>query len=122
MKALREALQMRQADLAYLCDISPSYLSEIERGSNRRNPSSAVLSRMADALKTSTDYLLGRTDDPSPPSAKLTGEEVTAAHASPVPPGIDLAEWERKARQRLEEFIAEMRREWEEERRRRHPS
>jgi transcriptional regulator with XRE-family HTH domain len=44
--------------------IDQGYLSRLERG-EKSNPSSEVLAKLADALDVTTDYLLGRTDDPN---------------------------------------------------------
>ncbi len=48
--------------------ISPSYLSGLERGENAPN-AWPLLARLARRYRTSTDYLLGLTDDPRPASA-----------------------------------------------------
>lgn len=42
------------------------FLSDIEKG--RTMPSSATLHKLAGALNTTVDYLVGRTDDPRPPT------------------------------------------------------
>ena len=83
IRSLREAMRLRQSDLAYRCDISVSYLSEIERGN--RNPGADVLAALAEALDTSTDYLVGRTDDPAPPSGSRKAAGAMAFQLAPAP-------------------------------------
>ncbi|MDY6429600.1 MAG: helix-turn-helix transcriptional regulator [Bacilli bacterium] len=53
---LRKKAFLSQLDLAYLCEISPSYLSDLELG--KRNPSILVLSKIASNLKVSLEELL----------------------------------------------------------------
>lgn len=54
--------------------LTPQYLSDIERG--RNNPAVwPLLSRLARRYRTTTDYLLGNTEDPNPPEAQLSEEE-----------------------------------------------
>lgn len=49
-------------------DIGQSYLSTLERSSGDRVPSARTLCALAEALQTSTDYLLGMTDDSTSPA------------------------------------------------------
>ena len=65
LRALREARGLRQATLARLAGVSPALISRMEDGSRPR-AAGPVLERLAVALGTSTDYLLGLTDDPRP--------------------------------------------------------
>lgn len=65
LRALREARGLRQAALARLAGVSPALISRMEDGSRPR-AAGPVLERLAVALGTSTDYLLGLTDDPRP--------------------------------------------------------
>lgn len=41
-------------------------------------PTSLNLSMLAEVLKTSSDYLLGLTDDPTPPTKNITPESLSA--------------------------------------------
>ena len=62
---LREARELRglsQGDLADRAGLQPSAISHFETGG--RKPSFENLRRLADALSVSTDYLLGRRDEP----------------------------------------------------------
>ncbi|MDB8789639.1 helix-turn-helix domain-containing protein [Romboutsia sp. 1001216sp1] len=57
----RRYLNLNQKELAKRANITEASLSRYENG--LREPKSAVLSRLADALEVSTDYLLGLTDE-----------------------------------------------------------
>ena len=62
---LRKAREMRgldQSSLAEKSGLPPSSISHFEAGS--RKPSFLNLRRLATALEVTTDYLLGRVDDP----------------------------------------------------------
>ena len=65
LRRLREARELRgfnQAQLAELSGLRTSAVSHFETGA--RKPSFDNLKRLADTLKVTTDYLLGRVDDP----------------------------------------------------------
>jgi transcriptional regulator with XRE-family HTH domain len=49
-------------------------------------PSADKLATIADYLEVSTDYLLGLTDDPTPPKKHLTDEERLAAEIFKMSP------------------------------------
>jgi DNA-binding XRE family transcriptional regulator len=57
LKAIRKARSMSQSDLAKACGLEPSAVSHFETG--RRAPNLTNLVKLADALKTSADELLG---------------------------------------------------------------
>jgi len=61
LRAARESRKMSQSDLAREADLQPSAVSHFETG--RRSPSFANLKALADALKVTTDYLIGRSDE-----------------------------------------------------------
>ncbi len=65
LRALRQQRGLRQAALARLAGVSPALICRMEDGSRRR-AAGPVLERLSVALGTSTDYLLGLTDDPRP--------------------------------------------------------
>jgi transcriptional regulator with XRE-family HTH domain len=65
LKALRQAQGLSQAALARLAGVSPALICRMEDGSRAR-AAGPVVARLAVALGTSTDYLLGLTDDPRP--------------------------------------------------------
>src|SRR5260363_479896 len=63
LKAARELRKWSQGDLASQAGMPPSSIAHFESGS--RKPSFDTLRRLANALEVTTDYLLGRVDDPS---------------------------------------------------------
>lgn len=60
LRAAREHRKLSQSELAEKTGLMPSAISHFETG--RRSPSFANLKSLADALKVTTDYLIGRTD------------------------------------------------------------
>ena len=58
---------LKQKELAAILEMSPEVYRRYEKGL-REIPVWAVI-KLADYYQTSTDYLLGRTDDPSMPRA-----------------------------------------------------
>jgi transcriptional regulator with XRE-family HTH domain len=65
----RNELDMSQEELAVLINSSQKQVSKYETGIN--DPTADVLNLLADALDTTVDYILGRTDYPERP---LRGE------------------------------------------------
>lgn len=64
IKKRRLHLGMSQERLATLAEVSQKQISRYESGSS--DPTGDVIVALSHALETSTDYLLGETDDPSP--------------------------------------------------------
>jgi transcriptional regulator with XRE-family HTH domain len=62
LRILREQKGLSQRELARLCGLSATQIYKYEN--NQSDPTSTSLTMMADQLDVSTDYLLGRTDDP----------------------------------------------------------
>lgn len=62
LRAARVLRELNQDALANLSGLQPSAISHFETGT--RKPSFDNLRRLAKALKVSTDYLLGRVDEP----------------------------------------------------------
>ena len=62
LRAARELRKMSQSELAEKSGLMPSAVSHFETG--RRSPSFANLKALSDALNVTTDYLIGRTDEP----------------------------------------------------------
>ena len=62
IKDLRKKMKLTQEDLADQMQISRSALANYESG--LREPKGDILVNFARILNTSTDYLLGNTDDP----------------------------------------------------------
>ena len=63
LKELRDTRNMTQQELGNALNISPSTIGMYEQG--RRYPSIDILRRMADFFHVSTDYILGRTENPT---------------------------------------------------------
>ena len=60
LRVARTARNLSQSELARRAELQPSAVSHFETGT--RKPSFHNLKRLADALRVTTDYLLGRTD------------------------------------------------------------
>lgn len=65
---LREDRDIKQKAVAEYLGMNPTVYRRYEKGT-RTIPVEAVI-KLADYYKVSTDYLLGRTDDPTPPKGK----------------------------------------------------
>ena len=65
---LREDRDIKQKAVAEYLGMNPTVYRRDEKGT-RTIPVEAVI-KLADYYKVSTDYLLGRTDDPTPPTRK----------------------------------------------------
>lgn len=64
LRAARKAKGLTQEELAKKIHTKKATISNYENGYS--SPNNETLSLLADILMTSVDYLLGRTDDPSP--------------------------------------------------------
>ena len=62
LRAARELREMKQSELAARAKLPPSSIAHFEAGS--RKPSFDNLKRLANALEVTTDYLLGRVNEP----------------------------------------------------------
>jgi transcriptional regulator with XRE-family HTH domain len=62
LKVARELRKWSQGDLATRAGMPPSSIAHFESGS--RKPSFDTLRRLANGLEVTTDFLLGRVDDP----------------------------------------------------------
>ena len=65
---LREDNDITQKSIAEYLGMQPNVYRRYEKGT-RAIPVEAVI-KLADYYHVSTDYLLGRTDDPTPPNVK----------------------------------------------------
>ena len=63
LKTARILREWSQSELASCAGMPPSSIAHFEGGS--RKPSFDTLRRLANALEVTTDYLLGRADDPT---------------------------------------------------------
>lgn len=68
IKALRKKAGLTQEELSKKLQIAKSTLGMYEIDKNE--PNSEMLNKIADFFDVQVDYLLGRTDDPSPPEKK----------------------------------------------------
>ena len=66
---VREVRGLSQTDVALRTGVKVQNISRLEKG-RRVHVRSDTLLRLADALQCSTDYLLGRCDDPRPPRTR----------------------------------------------------
>lgn len=92
---LRTDEGLSQYELAKVLGLSRGQISNYELGT--RQPDYETLVKLADFFNVSTDYLLGRTNDPSPHPQI----ETIAAHRTDDP----MDELPPEARRSLEEFI-----------------
>lgn len=65
LKLLRTSRRMTQADLAKAFHVSQSTIAMWETG--KRSIDAETITSVADYFNVSTDYLLGKSDDPTPP-------------------------------------------------------
>jgi transcriptional regulator with XRE-family HTH domain len=72
LKASRIAAGLKAKQLAEICGISPSYLSELESG-KRINPAKLLLDKFAGECGVTVDWLLGRDDSPAPNQLRNRG-------------------------------------------------
>lgn len=63
LKAARDLRELSQGELGTRASLPPSSIAHFEAGS--RKPSFDTLRKLANALEITTDYLLGRADDPA---------------------------------------------------------
>lgn len=68
IRDLREDHDLTQRQLAAKLQMTQPQYFRYEQG--YRDIPSDILIRLADLYQTSTDYILGRTDDPRPPSQR----------------------------------------------------
>lgn len=78
LRRLREIKGWETNRLAREAGLSQSYIYKLEHD-DRPNVAGVVLSRLATVLDTTTDYLIGRTNDPNPPPT--LGYEMDVAQA-----------------------------------------
>lgn len=69
LKSLRNSRNLTQADLAKNLDVARTTYAMYEQ--NKREPDNKTLEIIANYFDVSTDYLLGRTDNPEPFNKKL---------------------------------------------------
>ena len=96
LRAAREKLrQMTQVELARAIGLPPSSIAHFESGN--RKPSFDNLRKIANALNVTTDYLVGRADDPN-----------TTASADPIYRHVaNLTDQNRQTAEDFLRFLAE---------------
>ncbi|MYC12761.1 MAG: helix-turn-helix transcriptional regulator [Gemmatimonadetes bacterium] len=96
LRSARENLrQMTQVDLARAIGLPPSSIAHFESGN--RKPSFDNLHKIANALNVTTDYLVGRADDPN-----------TTASADPIYRHVaNLTDQNRRTAEDFLRFLAE---------------
>jgi transcriptional regulator with XRE-family HTH domain len=62
LRTARELRKLKQSEVAERAKLPPSSIAHFEAGA--RKPSFDTLRRLANALEVTTDYLLGRVDNP----------------------------------------------------------
>lgn len=82
LKSLRKNLNKTQEEVAAGLGVSRGAYSHFEN--DRNEPDSETLSKIADYFQVSIDYLLGRTDDPTPVRAGKTLDEFFEGRNSPA--------------------------------------
>lgn len=76
LEALMGRQKLENKDIAAKIGVSSHTVYRWATGSTQ--PTSLNLSILAEVLKTSSDYLLGLTDDPTPPTKNITPESLSA--------------------------------------------
>ena len=84
IKFLRDGLNQSQEELASAIGMHSNTVARWERG--ELVPRGTSLSKLAQALNTTTGYLLGETDDPARPDAPQTASRVTKLPESNIRP------------------------------------
>ncbi|MCX7779647.1 MAG: helix-turn-helix domain-containing protein [Negativicutes bacterium] len=103
LKSLREQKGITQQEMADILGIARGTYAHYEI--DRREPDNATLARLADFFGVTTDYLLGRTDNPSDPNAEAIAKIDDALAGDPEL----LAFWEEtKKRPDLQLFLKQV--------------
>ena len=76
LRRFRKTFNLKQKDVATVLDVTPQAYQVTE---SKGTPSAKSLIQLADAFNVSTDYLLGRTDNPRP--AQIDDNEIREALA-----------------------------------------
>lgn len=73
LRKLRENKKITQKELSKILNVSESAIGMYERG--EREPNFETVDKIANFFNVPTDYLLGRTDDPTPPGQAADDDE-----------------------------------------------
>ncbi|KMY62993.1 transcriptional repressor of PBSX s [Geobacillus stearothermophilus] len=74
LRKLRQEKKLTQEELGKKINVTKVSISGYENGN--RTPDTETLQKLADFFNVTTDYLLGRTDDPTPPEQDDIPEEL----------------------------------------------
>ncbi|QAS52841.1 helix-turn-helix domain-containing protein [Halobacillus litoralis] len=102
LKELRREKKLTQAELGKIIHVSKVSISGYESGD--RSPDTENLRELADFFGVTTDYLLGRSEDPN----KTEEEEFNAFANNP-----DLQKWYKELPKSKEEDLQKLRKMWE---------
>ncbi|MFG3611277.1 helix-turn-helix domain-containing protein [Rummeliibacillus stabekisii] len=106
IKKLREQNNISQKDFAKKIDVSNVVLSRYE--SDERKPDYDTLEKIADYYDVSIDYLLGRSESPTPSLIDKDDEEFQAFANDP-----SLQKWYKELPKSKEEDLRKLRKMWE---------
>jgi HTH-type transcriptional regulator, competence development regulator len=111
LRFLRKKRNMTQKDLADRFNLGESTIGMYER--DEREPSFEFVRQLADFFNVTTDYLLGRTDNPNPPKDDIPKELNTLVKINQLIKeyGIeqmgffDIEKWKSLSQEEIEEII-----------------
>lgn len=112
LRILRKNRNLTQKELADRFNVGESTIGMYER--DEREPSFEFVKQLADFFNVTTDYLLGRTDDPNPPGSDSDNEELgTLARINQLIKeyGIeqmgffDIEKWKQLSEEEIEEIV-----------------
>jgi transcriptional regulator with XRE-family HTH domain len=69
LRALREEKGLKQIDIAKMLGVSRTTYTQYE--TEKSEPDLATVAKLAEFFDTTTDYLLGNSDDPHPPDPDI---------------------------------------------------
>ncbi len=107
LKIARKAKKMTQEQLAIKVQTTKGTISNYENGHS--TPSNEMLVLLANSLNTTTDYLLGNTNNPAPLSQQEKDEVEFQAFAN----NPTLEKWYKELPKSKEEDLEKLRKMWE---------
>lgn len=90
LRALREGKGLKQIDIANMLGVSRTTYTQYE--TEKSEPDLATVAKLAEFFNTTTDYLLGKTDDPHPPDPDIKDSPLAFMGNTN---GLDLGELEK---------------------------
>lgn len=107
LRSLRSQLKLTQENVAKKIGVARTTYAMYEQGS--REPDNETLQRLADFFNVSVDYLLGRTNDPTPPLKDADEQKSTLGEIDDPELGL----WFKELLDAPEERREELRKIWE---------